>query len=96
VLPVSTGSCSRKVVLEPTYHGVSEEGAPTREIAEGIGRSLNVSAVSKSHEAARDHFGWIALFFGMTARLLQTQGLPNRDWTSTTLDWRQGLMSGLH
>ena len=48
-----------------TYHGVADEGVPTREIAEAIGRGLNVPVVSKSHEVATDHFGWIARFFGM-------------------------------
>ncbi len=48
-----------------TYHGVADEGVPVREIAEVIGRHLNVPVVSKSREEAADHFGWIALFFGM-------------------------------
>src|SRR5580693_4282897 len=48
-----------------TYHGVADEGVPTREIAEAIGRGLNVPVISKSHEAAADHFGWIARFFGI-------------------------------
>jgi nucleoside-diphosphate-sugar epimerase len=49
------------------YHGVGDEGVPTREIAEIIGRHLNVPVVSKSSEGAADHFGWIALFFGIDA-----------------------------
>src|SRR5579862_2285015 len=48
-----------------TYHGIADEGVPTREIAEAIGRGLNVPVVSKSREAAADHFGWIARFFGI-------------------------------
>jgi nucleoside-diphosphate-sugar epimerase len=48
-----------------TYHGVADEGVPTREIAEAIGRGLKVPVVSKSHEAAADHFGWIARFFAI-------------------------------
>ena len=48
-----------------SYHGVADEGIPTREIAEVIGRHLNVPVVSKSREEAADHFGWIAHFFGM-------------------------------
>ncbi len=48
-----------------TYHGVADEGVPTREIAEAIGRGLNLPVVSKSHEAAADHFGWIARFFSI-------------------------------
>ncbi len=59
-----------------TYHGVADEGVPTREIAEAIGRGLNVLVVSKSHEVAADHFGWIARFFGIDgpASSAQTQG----------------------
>jgi nucleoside-diphosphate-sugar epimerase len=48
-----------------TYHGVADQSVPTREIAESIGRGLNVPVVSKSNEAAADHFGWIARFFGI-------------------------------
>jgi nucleoside-diphosphate-sugar epimerase len=47
------------------YHGVADEGVPTREIAETIGRGLNVPVVSKSSEEAAEHFGWIARFFGI-------------------------------
>jgi nucleoside-diphosphate-sugar epimerase len=49
------------------YHGVGDEGVPTRDIAEVIGRHLNVPVVSKSREEAADHFGWIGLFFGIDA-----------------------------
>jgi nucleoside-diphosphate-sugar epimerase len=43
-----------------TYHGVDEEGIPFREIAEVIGRRLNIPAVSKSPKEARKQFGFIA------------------------------------
>jgi nucleoside-diphosphate-sugar epimerase len=48
-----------------TYHGIADEGIPTREIAEAIGHGLNVPVVSKSPEVAADHLGWIARFFGI-------------------------------
>ena len=44
------------------YHGVAEEGIAFRDIAEVIGRRLNVPVVSKSPEEADDHFGWFARF----------------------------------
>jgi hypothetical protein len=44
------------------YHGVADEGVPTREIAEVIGEHLNVPVVSKSREEAAAHFGWIVLW----------------------------------
>ena len=43
-----------------TYHAVDEEGIPFREIAEVIGRRLNIPVVSKSPEEAKKHFGFIA------------------------------------
>ena len=64
-----------------TYHGVVDEGVPTREIAEAIGRGLNVPVVSKSHEAAADHFGWIARFFGI-------DGPASSALTQERLGWR--------
>lgn len=45
-------------------HGVAEEGIPTRQIAEVIGRRLSLPVVSKSHEEAPAHFGFLGHFFG--------------------------------
>jgi nucleoside-diphosphate-sugar epimerase len=47
------------------YHAVAEEGVSIREIAEVIGRRLNVPVVAKSSEEAADHFGWLGLFAGI-------------------------------
>src|SRR5271167_2779680 len=44
------------------YHGIAEEGVPFREIAEVIGRRLNLPIVSKSPEEAAAHFGWFMRF----------------------------------
>ena len=47
------------------YHGVAEEGIAFRDIAEVIGRRLNIPVVSKSPGEAADHFGWFAAFAGI-------------------------------
>jgi nucleoside-diphosphate-sugar epimerase len=47
------------------YHGVADDGVPFREIANVIGRHLNVPVVSKSNEEASDHFGFLGLFAAM-------------------------------
>nr|UNF16827.1 DsaS [Streptomyces scopuliridis] len=46
-------------------HVVSEEGVPTREIAEAIGRGLDVPVASIAPQDAEKHFGWIGHFFAM-------------------------------
>ncbi|RYG33594.1 SDR family oxidoreductase [bacterium] len=45
------------------YHGIADRGIPVREIAEVIGRRLNLPVVSKSSEEAAGHFGWLGHFF---------------------------------
>ncbi|GAA0549544.1 SDR family oxidoreductase [Chitinophaga japonensis] len=47
------------------FHGVADEGVPTRDIAEVIGRRLNIPVVSKAPEEAAEHFGWIGHFFSL-------------------------------
>ena len=47
------------------YHGVADEGVPFREIADVIGRQLNVPVVSKSPGEAASHFGWLSHFVGI-------------------------------
>jgi len=47
------------------YHAVAEEGVPLRDIAEVIGRRLNLPVVAKSTEEGADHFGWLGIFAGL-------------------------------
>jgi len=47
------------------YHGVADEGVPTKEIAEVIGRRLNVPVVSIAAQQAPRHFSWLGHFFGV-------------------------------
>ncbi|NII10804.1 SDR family oxidoreductase [Oleiagrimonas sp. C23AA] len=44
------------------YHGVAEEGVAFREIAEVIGRRLNLPAVSMTPKEAARRFSWLAPF----------------------------------
>jgi len=85
-----------RLVLEKSnaagrYHGVADEGVPARDIAQVIGRHLNVPVVSKSREEAADHFGWIAPLFGMDGPASSAQ-------TQERLGWRPvqpGLIADL-
>jgi nucleoside-diphosphate-sugar epimerase len=44
-------------------HGVGDEGVPVREIAEVIGRHLNVSVISLAEDQLAEHFGFLGAFF---------------------------------
>jgi nucleoside-diphosphate-sugar epimerase len=44
------------------YHGVAEESVEFRDIAEVIGKRLNIPVVSKTPDEAAAHFGWFVRF----------------------------------
>lgn len=46
-------------------HAIAEEGVATRDIAEVIGRHLDLPVTSVPAESALDHFGWIGMFFAL-------------------------------
>jgi nucleoside-diphosphate-sugar epimerase len=48
-------------------HAVADEGVPVRNIAEVIGRHLNVPVISVPPDRAGEHFGWLASFLGVDA-----------------------------
>jgi nucleoside-diphosphate-sugar epimerase len=48
-----------------TLHAVAEEGVQARDIAEVMGRHLNLPVASIPGEEAGEHFGWLAAFFGL-------------------------------
>jgi nucleoside-diphosphate-sugar epimerase len=45
-------------------HAVGEEGVPTRDIADVVGRHLELPVISLTREQAGEHFGFLAAFFG--------------------------------
>jgi nucleoside-diphosphate-sugar epimerase len=73
------------------YHAVADEGVPTREIAEVIGRHLDVPAVSISPDDAAEHFGWIGAFFGIDAPASSALTRERLGWEPT----HPGLMEDL-
>ena len=70
-------------------HAVDEEGIPTREIAEAIGRSAGVPTRSVPAAEVGEHFGWIGGFFSMDSAV-------SSDLTRDLLGWkpvRPGLLA---
>jgi nucleoside-diphosphate-sugar epimerase len=74
------------------YHGVAEEGVSARDIAEVIGRRLNLPVVSKSREEAAAHFGWIGNFFAMDGPASSAKTQQHLGWRPT----QPGLMADLN
>ena len=64
-------------------HGVGEEGIPTREIAEVLGRHLDVPTTSISADEALEHFGWIGRFFGIDVPASSAITQERLSWTPT-------------
>ena len=61
----------------PRLHAVDDEGVATRQIAEVIGRHLNLPVVSKSPAEAAAHFGWIGHFFALD---IPASSKQTREW----------------
>ena len=73
------------------FHGVADEGIPTRQIAEVIARRLNVPAVSKTPEEATELLGFIG-------RVLSMGGKTTSLLTQERLGWhpsQPGLLEDL-
>ncbi|MER6070115.1 SDR family oxidoreductase [Streptomyces sp. NPDC001817] len=61
-------------------HGVAEEGVAIRDVAEVIGRHLDVPVVSVAPEEAAGHFGWLAGFLGLDVSASSTLTRELLDW----------------
>ncbi|AQA10572.1 SDR family oxidoreductase [Streptomyces malaysiensis] len=72
-------------------HGVAEEGIALRDIAEVIGRHLDVPTASVAPEAAAEHFTWLSDFVALDSP-------ASNALTRELLDWRPthpGLLEDL-
>jgi nucleoside-diphosphate-sugar epimerase len=74
-----------------TLHAVADEGVPIRDIAEVIGRHLNVPVVSISPEDAGQHFTWLGGFIGLDSPASSTLTRELLGWQPT----RPGLIEDL-
>jgi nucleoside-diphosphate-sugar epimerase len=65
------------------YHGVADQGLPFRDIAQVIGKHLNVPVLSKSQEEAVDHFGWMSHFVSIDCPASSAQTQEQLGWRAT-------------
>jgi nucleoside-diphosphate-sugar epimerase len=72
-------------------HGVADEGVPFRDIAESVGRHLNLPVTGIAAEQAADHFGFLAPF-------AMLDDATSSERTQKILDWhpvQKGLLADL-
>jgi nucleoside-diphosphate-sugar epimerase len=62
------------------FHAVADEGVPTREIADVIGRRLSVPVVSKPLDQAAGHFAWLGRFFAVDVPASSTRTRERLGW----------------
>jgi nucleoside-diphosphate-sugar epimerase len=64
-------------------HATAEEGVTTREIAEALGRALNLPVASIPEDKVQDHFGWMGRYFSMNMAATSTVTQELLGWTPT-------------
>jgi nucleoside-diphosphate-sugar epimerase len=72
-------------------HAVGDEGVAIRDIAEVIGRELDIPVVSISPDEAREHFGFLSAFLAVDAPASSVQTQEQMGWHPS----RPGLIADL-
>jgi nucleoside-diphosphate-sugar epimerase len=68
------------------YNAIAEEGVRLKDIAEAIGRGLNVPVTSISPEQAQEHFGFFGFFVGRDSPASSAQTKQKLGWNPTGPD----------
>ncbi len=66
-----------------TLHAIADTGVPIREVAEVIGRHLDLPVTSLTPEEAAGHFTWLAAFLGMDSPASSTLTRELLGWEPT-------------
>jgi nucleoside-diphosphate-sugar epimerase len=77
-------------------HAMGEEGIPTREIAEAIGRSLGVPVKSIASEDVMGHFGWLGMFFSFDIPTSSALTQAKYGWTPSGPTLLEDLDAGVY
>ncbi|WP_037319440.1 SDR family oxidoreductase [Amycolatopsis orientalis] len=77
-------------------HAVAEEGVPTREIAEAIGRAFDLPVASIPADDVQQHFGWIGTFFALDLAATSAGTRELLGWTPTGPTLVEDLAGGAY
>jgi nucleoside-diphosphate-sugar epimerase len=77
-------------------HAVAEEGIPTRDIAEAIGRAFGLPVASITPDDVQGHFGWIGTFFGMDLAATSTATRELLGWAPAGPTLIEDLKAGAY
>jgi nucleoside-diphosphate-sugar epimerase len=77
-----------------TLHAVADEGIPIRDIAEVIGRHLDVPVASVSPDDAAEHFTWLSGFIGFDAPASSALTRELLEWGPTQVGLIEDLEQG--
>lgn len=75
-------------------HGVAEEGVAIRDVAEVIGRGLDVPVAPVAPDEAAGHFTWMSAFVGLDAPASNTQTRELLGWQPTGPGLLEDLAKG--
>jgi len=83
-----------KAPAAAVLHGAAEEGVAIRDVAEVIGRQLDVPVTSVAPEAAAEHFGWLGGVLGLDGPASSVLTRELLDWQPTHLGLLEDLDKG--
>jgi nucleoside-diphosphate-sugar epimerase len=77
-------------------HAVAEVGIPSREIAEAIGRAVELPVASIDPDDVAEHFGWIGGFFAMNLTATSDRTRELLGWVPTGPTLSEDLAAGAY
>jgi nucleoside-diphosphate-sugar epimerase len=77
-------------------HAVAEQGIPTRDIAQAIGRAFSLPVTSIAPDDVQGHFGWIGTFFSMNLAATSTVTQELLGWEPTGPTLLEDLDAGAY
>ncbi len=85
-----------KKPAQAIYHAVAEEAIPFKQIAEAIGKGLNLPVVSKTGEAAQAHFTWFMHFASINCMASAEKTRNTLGWNPTHATLMEELVPGIY